>query len=47
MDRALQMTPDDAVAMLTEMREGQWYARKSGRIAPRDLAVPLVANRTV
>lgn len=42
-DRALTMSPDDAVAMFTEMREGQWYERKSGRIAPRELAVPLVA----
>ncbi|MFC4615479.1 ATP-binding protein [Cellulomonas algicola] len=25
------------------MPEGQWFERKSGRIAPRDLAVPLVA----
>jgi ATP-dependent DNA helicase RecG len=28
---------------LADLPEGQWFERKSGRIAPRDLAVPLVA----
>lgn len=42
-DHALAQDVDVAVAHLAELPEGQWFERKSGRIAPRDLAVPLVA----
>ena len=42
-DHALDEPVDTAVTLLAEMPEGQWFERKSGRITPRDLAVPLVA----
>lgn len=42
-DHALAQPVDTAVALLAELPEGQWFERKSGRITPRDLAVPLVA----
>lgn len=42
-DLALALPADEATARLVELPEGQWFERKSGRISPRDLAVPLVA----
>ena len=39
----LSLPPDLAVGQFVCMRENQWYERKSGRINPKDLAVPLVA----
>ena len=42
-DHALSLPVDDALAILAELPEGQWYERKSGRISARELAVPLVA----
>lgn len=42
-DQALALPVDEAVEILRVLPEDQWFERKSGRIAPRDLAVPLVA----
>ena len=42
-DQALARPVDEAVGMLLTLPEGQWFERKSGRISPRELAVPLVA----
>lgn len=42
-DRVLALPTDEAVAQLVGLRESQWFERKSGRVSPRDLAVPLVA----
>lgn len=42
-DRILALPPAEAVAALADLSENQWFERKSGRIAARDLAVPLVA----
>lgn len=42
-DRILALPVDAAVPPLVALRESQWFERKSGRISPRDLAVPLVA----
>lgn len=42
-DQALLLPADEAVARLATLPEGQYFERKSGRIAPRELAVPLVA----
>lgn len=42
-DRVLALPADEAVEQLVHLRESQWFERKSGRISPRDLAVPLVA----
>jgi len=42
-EEALTLPFDEAVASLSAMPESQWFERKSGRISPRDLAVPLVA----
>ncbi len=39
----LALTPGEAVEQLVGLRESQWFERKSGRISPRDLSVPLVA----
>ncbi|MDR0945011.1 MAG: putative DNA binding domain-containing protein [Bifidobacteriaceae bacterium] len=40
---ALTLPGEQAVQLLTRLPEDQWFERKSGRITPRDLAVPLVA----
>ena len=37
-----QVLDDDAAGLLT-LPEGQYFERKSGRISPKDLAIPLVA----
>ena len=42
-DRVLALPAHQAVEQLVALREDQWFERKSGRISPRDLAVPLVA----
>lgn len=42
-DQALHFSGESMVAALVQAREDQWYERKSGRIAPKDLAVALVA----
>ena len=42
-DRALALPPAEAAAALLRLPEGQWFERKSGRIAAKDAAVPLVA----
>lgn len=42
-DRVLALPPDEAATHLAALRESQWFERKSGRISPRDVAVPLVA----
>ena len=42
-DVALTQPPHDAAAVLAAVPEDQWFERKSGRVAPRDLAVTLVA----
>jgi ATP-dependent DNA helicase RecG len=42
-DRVIALPPDEAVEQLAALPESQWFERKSGRISPRDLAVPLVA----
>lgn len=42
-DHALSLAPDAAVAALLSLTESQWFERKSGTIAPKDLAIPLVA----
>jgi ATP-dependent DNA helicase RecG len=42
-DQALALPLDAAVERLRDLPEGQWFERKSGRITPRELAVPLVA----
>lgn len=42
-DRVLALPAHQAVEQLVDLHESQWFERKSGRISPRDLAVPLVA----
>ncbi|MBA3783684.1 MAG: putative DNA binding domain-containing protein [Nocardioides sp.] len=42
-DQALALQPAQRSAELIRLPEGQWFERKSGRVAPRDLAVVLVA----
>lgn len=42
-DQALASPNGTAIAKLVNLREGQWFERKSGRIMAKDLAVPLVA----
>lgn len=42
-DAALALPSADAVAALLLLREDQWFERKSGRVAAKDLARPLVA----
>lgn len=42
-DAALAAAPDDVGPALLALVEDQWFERKSARIAPRDLAVPLSA----
>jgi ATP-dependent DNA helicase RecG len=42
-DPILALPPDERVARLIAVPEGQWFERKSGAIRPRDLAVALVA----
>ena len=43
MDNLLAMPPDAVTERLLNEPEGQWFDRKSARIAPRDLAKTLVA----
>lgn len=42
-DRVLALPPPEGAAQLAELREGQWFERKSGRTSARDVAVPLIA----
>ncbi|MDR0782925.1 MAG: putative DNA binding domain-containing protein [Propionibacteriaceae bacterium] len=42
-EEALSLSGEQAVDLLAQMPENQWFDRKSGRVAPRDLAAPLVA----
>ena len=42
-DRVLVLSADEAVEQLAVLPESQWFERKSGRVSPRDLAIPLVA----
>lgn len=42
-DASLALPPVDAARALVRLPESQWFERKSGRIAARDLAVTLVA----
>lgn len=43
MEATLSLPDDVVVGRLLALPEGQWFERKSGRVTPRDLAVPLVA----
>lgn len=42
-DRILALPVDERAPGIVETSEDQWFERKSIRIAPKDLAVPLVA----
>ena len=42
-EEALRLPADEAIARLASFPESQWFDRKSARIHPHDLAVPLVA----
>ena len=42
-DRALTLPGAEAALALAELPESQWFERKSGRISPKDAALPLVA----
>lgn len=42
-DRVLALPPAEAAEHLATLGEGQWFERKSGRTAARDVAVPLIA----
>ncbi len=42
-DAALSLPARDVAQALLDLPEGQWYERKSARVAPRDLAVTFVA----
>ena len=42
-EAALSLPGEQAVDLLIRLAETQWFERKSGRVTPRDLAVPLVA----
>jgi len=42
-DAALALAPDLLESALARVPEDQWFERKSARVSPRDLAVPLVA----
>lgn len=42
-DQTLALPLDEALHALARLPEGQWFERKSGRVDPKDLAVPLVA----
>ncbi|AFN46786.1 ATP-binding protein [Arachnia propionica] len=42
-DRSLTLTPEQVGPALLALAEDQWFERKSARVSPRDLAVPLVA----
>lgn len=42
-DRALSLPADEAARALLSLPESQWFERKSGSVAPKDLAQPLVA----
>lgn len=42
-EEALRLPGGEAVTLLASLPENQWFERKSARITPRDLAVPLVA----
>lgn len=43
LDRALAAPADQILDALLRMPEGQWYERKSARISPRELAIPMIA----
>lgn len=42
-DHALSLAPENVVPEVLGLSEGQWFERKSGRIAPKDLAVTEIA----
>jgi len=42
-DRSLTLTPEQVGPALLALAEDQWFERKSARVSPRDLAIPLVA----
>lgn len=42
-DVAVLAPPEELGAALAKLVEGQYYERKSGRVSPKDLAIPLVA----
>lgn len=42
-DRVLALPADQAVERLATLPEDQWFERKSGRAAPKDIAIPLIA----
>ena len=42
-DAALALAPDLLESARSRAPEDQWFERKSARVSPRDLAVPLVA----
>jgi len=42
-DRILALPADETIEHLVQLRESQWFERKSGRISAKDLAIPLVA----
>jgi ATP-dependent DNA helicase RecG len=42
-DQTLTLPLDEALDGLARLPEGQWFERKSGRVDPKDLAIPLVA----
>jgi ATP-dependent DNA helicase RecG len=42
-DQTLILPKEEALNGLARLPEGQWFERKSGRVDPKDLAIPLVA----
>ena len=43
LENLMRLSPGDLTERLLAGKEGQWFDRKSNRIAPRDLAIALVA----
>ena len=43
LENLMRLSPGDLTERLLTSKEGQWFDRKSNRIAPRDLAIALVA----
>lgn len=42
-DQVLALPFGEAASLITQIPESQWFDRKSGKVAPRDLAITLVA----
>ncbi|MDR1186439.1 MAG: putative DNA binding domain-containing protein [Bifidobacteriaceae bacterium] len=43
LEAVLALAPEEALARLSTIPEGQWFERKSARATPREVAVPVVA----